>query len=94
MVKEQKSRRFVARVTAADKELFQTAAALEGRSMAKFIVTHVREVARRIVGQNSQIQLDATQSRRLAEALLARPGKPTRGLREAMARYRREVKEG
>lgn len=90
-VKEPKTQRFVARVSAADKDLFQKAAAIEGRSMAKFIITHVREVARDIVQQNSQIQLSSLESRRFVEALLAPPRKPNNALKEAIARYRKQV---
>ena len=71
--KEQKGRRFVARVTEADKQLFQKATAIEGRSMAKFIITHVREVALQVIHQNNRIQLDVEESRRFVEALLAPP---------------------
>jgi len=93
MVKERKNQRFVARVTEADKQLFQQAAAIEGRSVAKFIVTHVREVARQVIQQRHQIQLDAGQSRRLVEVLLAPPAEPTAALKKAMTRYRRQVTE-
>jgi len=93
MVKERKNQRFVARVTEADKQLFQQAAAIEGRSVAKFIVTHVREVARQVIQQSHQIQLDAGQSRRLVEVLLAPPAEPTAALKKAMTRYRRQVTE-
>jgi uncharacterized protein (DUF1778 family) len=93
MVKEQRSRRFVARVTEADKELFQKAAAIEGRSMAQFVITHVREVARHVVKQSHQMQLDAGQSRRFVEALLAPPREPAAALKKAMVRYRRQVTE-
>jgi uncharacterized protein (DUF1778 family) len=90
-VKEAKSQRFVARVTAADKQLFQKAAAIEGRSLAKFITLHAREAARQVVNRSNQIQLDAAQSRRFVEALLAPPRPPTAALKRAMARYRRDV---
>ena len=75
----------------ADKQLFQKAAAIESRSLAKFITVHAREVARQIVAQSHQIQLDAAQSRRFVEALLAPPRPPTAALKRAMARYRRDV---
>ena len=91
-LKEPKSQRFVARVTAADKQLFQKAAAIEGRSLAKFITLHTREVARRIVNQNNLIQLDAAQSRQFVEALLAPPRPPTPAMRESIRAYRRSVK--
>ena len=93
MVKERKSQRFVARVTAADKQLFQQAAAIEGRSMAKFFVTHVREVAGQVVQRHQQIQLDAYQSRQLVEALLAAPRQPATALKRAVVRHRRQVTE-
>ena len=93
LVKERKSQRFVARVTEADKLLFQQAAAIEGRSVAKFIVTHVREVARQVINQNHHIQLNADQSRQLVEALLTPPRGPTAALKKAMGRYRQQVKE-
>ena len=93
MVKELKSQRFVARVTAADKQLFQMAAAMEGRSLTQFILTHAREIAHQVVYRQQQIQLDTDQSRQLVEALLAPPRKPTVALKKAMARYRRQVTE-
>ncbi len=93
VIKERKKQRFVARVTAADKQLFKQAAAIEGRSVAKFIIAHIREVARQVVRQNNQIQLDADQSRRFVEALLAPPRKPTSALKSAVVRYRRQVTE-
>jgi uncharacterized protein (DUF1778 family) len=91
-LKEPKSQRFVARVTAADKQLFQKAAAIEGRSLAKFITMHTREVARQIVAKSDQIQLNAAQSRRFVEALLAPPRPPTPAMRESILAYRRSVK--
>jgi uncharacterized protein (DUF1778 family) len=94
MAKEQKSQRFVARVTAADKALFQKAAAIEGRSMAKFIITHVRDVAQQVINQSNQIQLDAEQSRQFVDALLVPSHQPSAALKKAMIRYRRQVKEG
>jgi uncharacterized protein (DUF1778 family) len=92
-VKAQKSRRFVARVTEADRQLFQRAAAIEGRSMTKFIITHVRKVALQVIQQSNQIQLDAEESRRFVEALLAPSRKPNASLEKAIARYRRQITE-
>ena len=91
-LKEPKSQRFVARVTAADKQLFRKAAAIEGRSLAKFITIHPLEVARQIVAKSHLIQLDAGQSSRFVEALLAPPRPPTPALRESIRAYRRLVK--
>jgi uncharacterized protein (DUF1778 family) len=91
---EQKSRRterLVARVSGADKQLFKRAASMEGRSVATFVVVHAREVARRIVGDNESIHLNASQSRRFVEALL-RPSAPVPArLKKAVSAYRRQV---
>ncbi len=91
-MKEPKSQRFVARVTMADKQLFQRAAAIEGRSLAKFITIHTREVARQVVAQSDQIQLNSVQSRRFVEALLAPSRSPTPAMRESIRAYRKSVK--
>ena len=91
-LKKPKSQRFVARVTAADKELFRKAAAIEGRSLAKFVTLHSVEAARQVVTRSQQIQLDAAQSKRFVEALLAPPRAPTPAMRESIRAYRKSVK--
>lgn len=91
--REIKSRRFVARVTEEDRLLFQQAALLEGSSMATFVITHSREVARQIIHQHHQIQFDAAQSRRFVEALLAPSPKVTPSMKRAVLRHRLQVTE-
>jgi len=91
-LKEPKKQRFVARITEADKLLFREAAAIEGRSLAKFMIAHTREAARQVVAQSQQIQLDAAQSRQFVEALLAPPRPPTAAMRESIRAYRKSVK--
>jgi uncharacterized protein (DUF1778 family) len=91
-MKEQKAQRFVARVTAADKQLFQRAAAIEGRSMATFVIAHAREVARQVISQNNQIQLNTEQSVSFVEALLAPPRQPTPAMTDSIRAYREAVK--
>src|SRR5437773_4306444 len=91
LTKERRGKRLVARVSESDKLLFQRAASLEGRSVATFVVTHAREVARRIVADRENIELDATQSRRFVKALLnAARATPPR-LRKAVAAHRKRV---
>jgi len=51
--------------------------------MATFVITHKREVARQVINQSNLIQLDAAQSRRFVEALLA-PATATAALKRAM----------
>lgn len=91
-VKEQKGQRFVARVTAADKQLFRRAATIEGRSMATFVIVHAREVARQVVNQSNLIQLNADQATRFVEALLASPRPPTPAMVDSVRAYRKSVK--
>lgn len=91
-VKEQKAQRFVARVTVADKQLFQRAASIEGRSMATFVIVHAREVARQIVSQRNLIQLNVEQSVRFVETLLAPPRPPTPAMLDSIRAYRESVK--
>ncbi|HXI68873.1 MAG TPA: DUF1778 domain-containing protein [Verrucomicrobiae bacterium] len=90
-IKERRGERLVARVSGSDKLLFQRAAALEGRSVATFVITHAREMARRIVADQETIELDALQSRRFVKALLNPTiPVPTR-LKKAAAAYRQRV---
>ncbi len=92
VMKEQKAQRFVARASAADKQLFQRAATIEGRSMATFVIAHAREVARQIINQSNQIQLNADESVRFVEALLASPRPPTAAMTDSIRAYRGSVK--
>jgi len=90
-IKERRGERLVARVSGSDKLLFQRAAALEGRSVATFVITHARAMARRIVADQETITLDAIQSRRFVKALLNPTiPVPTR-LKKAVAAYRQRV---
>lgn len=89
--KERREERLVARVSGADKKLFQRAASLEGRSVATFVIAHAREVARRIVADYETIELDAIQSRRFVKALLNPTSTAPSRLKKAAAAYRRRV---
>ena len=91
-LKEPKTQRFVARVSAADKELFRQAAAIEGRSVAKFITLHSVAVARQIVEKSHQTKLNTAQSRRFVKALLAPPRPPTAAMGDSIRAYRKSVK--
>ena len=89
--KERREERLVARVSGSDKQLLTRAAALEGMSVATFVITYARDVARRIVADSDEIKLDAAQSRRFVEALLnLTPAAPAR-LRKAAREHRQRV---
>jgi len=89
--KEPREERLLARLSRADKLLFQRAAALDGRSVATFVVAHAREVARRLIADCETIELDAVQSRRFVKALLNPASSIPRRLKKASAGYQKRV---
>lgn len=91
LVKEPRAERLVARVSESDKLLFQRAASLEGRSVATFVITHAREVARKIVADREIIDLDSAQSRRFVRALMEPESPAPKRFKKAVAAYRRDV---
>jgi uncharacterized protein (DUF1778 family) len=91
--KTRKTDRLVARLTPEDKALLERAAGLEGRSVAAFVVSHVRCAAKKVVKAHDVTSLTATESRRFVEALLAPPRPPTKQMKSALALYRATVTE-
>ena len=73
----QKRERLVARVTAEDKAVIVHAAALAGQSVGSFMVAEARKAALSTIKTRERIVLNAEQSRRFVEALLAPPRPPT-----------------
>lgn len=88
-----KTKRLVARVNPGDKKLFERAAAIEGRSVATFVISHALQAAEAVLRDQEIIRLNAEQSRRFVQALLAPPRVPTHGMKRAVARYRKTVVE-
>lgn len=80
-------------MTPKDKALFERAAVLEGCSMGRFVVVHVRAAAEKVVQEHETIRLNVEESRRFVEALLAPPRPPTRRMKDALALYRESVIE-
>src|SRR2546421_7866802 len=91
LAKERKNQRLVARVSRNHKKLFERAAAIEGRSVATFVIAHALEAAQQLLRQQEIIRLNAQQSRRFAEALLAPPRPGPEGLRRADKAYRKRA---
>jgi uncharacterized protein (DUF1778 family) len=88
-----RSDRLVARITPEDKSLLARAAALEGSSLASFVVSHIRDAAQEVIRRHDSIQLNEAQSRRFVEALLAPPSKPTKRFTKALKLYQETVTE-
>lgn len=82
-----RDRRLDARVTAEDKDLFERAAALSGSSTTAFVVSSLREAARRVIGEHETMQLSERDRQAFVAALLedAEPAEP---MRRAARRYR------
>jgi uncharacterized protein (DUF1778 family) len=90
---QRKSDRLVARLTPEDKTLLERAAVLEGCSVGRFVVSHSRAAAEKMVQERETIRLNAEESRHFVQALLAPPRPPTRRFKEALALYRETVTE-
>ena len=91
--KKRKVNRFVARLSREDKLLFERAAASEGEPMAQFVIRHARKAAEQALNRREKIQLDAAQSRRFVEALLAPQPPATERMKRAARLYRKTVTE-
>src|SRR6266516_174421 len=84
----QKRKRLVARVTAEDKAVIAHAAALAGQSVGSFMVAEARKAALQTIETSERIVLNAEESRRFVEALLAPPRPPTPKMIAAMRAYK------
>ena len=88
-----RSERLVARVTSEDKQLFERAAALQHSTVARFIVSNLRNVARKLIHEHEVVQLNPEETRRFVKALLSPPRPPASRARRALALYRESVTE-
>ena len=81
-----RTERLEARVSADQKNLFQRAAELQGRTLTDFVIASVHEAAVRTIEDLQSIKLTAEESRAFAEALL-NPREPNPRLQAAARRY-------
>jgi uncharacterized protein (DUF1778 family) len=89
--KSQKKERLVARVLFEDKAIISQAAAIAGQSVGSFMLAEARKAAIQTLEMRQRILLNAAQSRRLVEALLAPPLPPTERMKRALKLYRETV---
>jgi len=80
-----KSLRLQARLSPKQQELLARAAALEGRTISQFVITHAQAAAQRTITEHLTLTLTKRDSRAFAEALLA-PWNPNEELRENIRR--------
>jgi uncharacterized protein (DUF1778 family) len=88
----QKVERLEARLSPANKALFQEAATIQGRSLTDFVVNSALEAAKRIVRQNELVELTRRDRIAFVEALL-NPPPPSDRLLEAMRRHNQTIAE-
>jgi uncharacterized protein (DUF1778 family) len=88
----QKVERLEARLSPANKALFQEAATIQGRSLTDFVVNSALEAAKRTVRQNELIELTRRDRIAFVEALL-NPPPPNDRLRRAMHRHNQTMTE-
>lgn len=82
--------RLEARVGAEQKQLFQQAANLLGRSLTDFIVSTLQEAASRIVQEHEILRLVQKDKRTFISSLV-NPPKPSKRLMKAAERYKKQV---
>lgn len=84
--------RLEARITREQKELFEQAAALEGRTLTDFITAHLEPIAEEVVSHHDRIVLSARGADAFVELLL-NPPDPNENLRAAFE-FRRRSRVG
>ncbi|MDP3136650.1 MAG: DUF1778 domain-containing protein [Burkholderiaceae bacterium] len=82
--------RLEARVSSDQKNLFQRAAALSGRTLSEFVIDSTQEAASRIVQEHEIIRLSREEQIAFVSALLS-PRKPGARLRKAVEAYRQKT---
>jgi uncharacterized protein (DUF1778 family) len=87
-----KRNRLEARITSEQKELFQRAADLQGRSLTDFVIASVHSAATSTIEAAEIIRLNAAESRELAESLLRPAREPNEAMRAAKQHYRDAVR--
>ena len=82
-----RAQRLETRVTAEQKALIERAAALQGRTVADFVLTSVQNAARRVIEAQQQIELSVRDSEAFVDALL-NPQPVSDRLNDTVRRYR------
>ena len=82
--------RLEARVSAAQKNLLQQAAALSGRTLSEFVVASAQDAARRVLAEYESIRLSREEQLAFVQALL-NPKEPNARLKRAAKAYRQRT---
>lgn len=73
-------KRFQARLSARQKQILEMAAAIEGRTLSEFVLTHAQEAAQRTIREQLMLSLSERDSSAFISALLS-PWRPSQELR-------------
>jgi len=79
--------RLEARVSVAQKTLFQQAAALSGRTLSEFVVASAQDAAHRVLSEHESIRLSREEQLAFVKVLLESP-QPNARLKRAAEEYR------
>ncbi len=82
--------RLEARVSAAQKNLFQQAATLSGRTLSEFVVASAQDAARRVIAEHESVRLSREEQVAFVQALL-NPPEPNARLERAAKAYRQRT---
>lgn len=82
--------RLEARVSSEQKNFFQRAASLSGRTLSEFVIDSTQEAATKIVQEHEVILLSREEQVAFVSALLA-PSEPGARLKKAIQSYRRKA---
>lgn len=85
-----RSARLEARVSSAQKDLFQRAAALTGRTLSELVIDSTQQMAARIIQEHELIRLSHSEQAAFVAALLE-PPPPGARLRKAVKSYRQKT---
>ena len=85
-----KASRFEARLTHRQKNLFERAAILQGRSMTDFVIQSAEAAAQQEVHEDALIRLTAKDTEVLVKALLDPPS-PNQALRKALSLHKKMI---
>jgi uncharacterized protein (DUF1778 family) len=78
--------RLEARVSSEQKQLFERAADLQGRSLTEFVVRSTQEAAQEAIREHELMSLTARNTKAFVDALM-KPPAPGKRLKQAAARY-------
>ncbi|MEA5505121.1 DUF1778 domain-containing protein [Halotia wernerae UHCC 0503] len=85
-----KAERLEARISKEQKEIFQRAAEIQGRTLTDFVISSVMNVAKQIIQEHEMMILSRQDQEVFVEALL-NPPEPSAKLKAAAQRYKQNM---